>query len=99
MTDASPRDNIRAGLIWSNILEALENDSTQAMQALLDHAENVEGNPVDELVLLMTTTAALFGQHLERFLGPDKTREYLHALLFDNDISALADSHGLGGER
>jgi hypothetical protein len=98
VTDVNPRDDIRAGLIWSNILEALENDSTQALQALVEHAEKVEGDPVDELVLLMTTTAALFGQHLERFLGPDKTREYLHALLFDNDISALADSQGLGGE-
>lgn len=100
MTDKSPRDHARARLIWANVLEALDGDSTDAMAALIKHAEKADNadDAIDELVLLMTTTAALFGRHLEGFLGPDKTREFLHLLLLNNDITALEEGTATWGE-
>lgn len=85
-----PRDDDRTRLIWSNILEALDNDSISAMDAAQDFAEQSE-DPIGELLLLFTATAGLLGRCLQRYLGPDATRQLIHLTLFENDMAPSTD--------
>lgn len=84
-------DNDRTRIIWVNVLECIDNDSTDALEAARDFA-NRQDNPEFELHMLFTVTAGLLSRFLLRELGEDRMRQMIGALLHDLELDAYTAS-------